>query len=137
MTDYLNRPDVRAALNIPTNIQAWSQCGAPIDYHYSYEGSVWIYPILKAYGYKLLHYSGDTDGAITTYGTRRWIKELNMPVSKPWRPWKTDGQISGYVIDYDNFQFVTVHGVGHMAPQWKRKDVTQMITNFIHNLPIA
>lgn len=26
LTEYVNRPDVRQALNIPDNIQAWSQC---------------------------------------------------------------------------------------------------------------
>jgi len=27
--------------------------------------------------------------------------------------------------------FATVHGVGHMAPQWAREPVTTMITNWI------
>jgi len=27
--------------------------------------------------------------------------------------------------------FVTVHGVGHMAPQWAREPVTTMINNWI------
>lgn len=72
----------------------------------------------------MLHYSGDTDGAVSTIGTRRWIKNLNMTITEEWREWNTDGVLSGYQIDYDNFKFVTVHGVGHMAPQWKRKDVT-------------
>lgn len=100
------------------------------------EGSVWIYPILKAYGYRLMHYSGDTDGAIPTLGTRKWINEFAWPVTNDWRPYTTDGQISGYLIDYDNFQFATVHGVGHMAPQWKRKDMTSLIMKYIHKEPI-
>jgi hypothetical protein len=29
--------------------------------------------------------------------------------------------------------FATVHGVGHMAPQWAREPVTTMITNWIQN----
>jgi len=49
----------------------------------------------------------------------------------------TNGQVSGYIIDYDNFQFATIHGVGHMAPQWKRQDVTQLVTAFTHEQPIA
>jgi len=41
------------------------------------EGSVWIYPILMNYNYRLMHYSGDTDGAVPTVGTRKWIAEQN------------------------------------------------------------
>lgn len=56
------------------------------------EGSFWIYPLLKANGYKILVYSGDTDGAVPTYGTQRWINDLNWKVKKDWSPWySTDG----------------------------------------------
>lgn len=137
-SDYLNRADVRQALNIPSWITSYEQCnnGMYITYQSFREGSVWIYPILKEYGYRLMHYSGDTDGAIPTLGTRKWISELGWDVTQDWRPWTTNGQISGYLIDYDNFQFATVHGVGHMAPQWKREDMTDLIMNFIHKQPI-
>lgn len=73
-----------------------------------------------------------------TYGTRKWIEKLNFTVKKPWAPWflGADNQVSGYFIRYDGMDFATVHGVGHMAPQWKRQDVTTLITNWIHDLPI-
>jgi serine carboxypeptidase-like clade 1 len=75
------------------------------------------------YGYKILFFSGDTDGAVPTYGTRRWLKMLNLDVKDAWRTWVTDDQVSGYIISYDGLDFATVHGVGHMAPQWSRKPV--------------
>jgi len=68
----------------------------------------------------MLHFSGDTDGAVPTYGTRRWIQDLDWEVLAKWRPWFTNGQVSGYVERYDGLDFTTVHGVGHMSPQWKR-----------------
>mmetsp|Transcript_25596 Transcript_25596/g.18093 ORF Transcript_25596/g.18093 Transcript_25596/m.18093 type:complete len:85 (+) Transcript_25596:794-1048(+) len=80
----------------------------------------------------MLKYSGDTDGAVPTYGTRQWINELNWPVTEAWRPWFTEGQVSGYVEKYDGLDFATVKGVGHMAPQWARQQVTTMITSWIH-----
>ena len=80
-----------------------------------------------------MFFSGDTDGAVPTSGSRKWIKDLNWDIVKPYTPWITDGQVSGYIEKYDGLDFVTVHGVGHMAPQWKRKPVTNMISAWIHN----
>ncbi len=79
-----------------------------------------------------MHFSGDTDGVVPTLGTRKWIESLNWPVTVPWQPWTTDGQLSGMVQQHDNFYFATVHGVGHAAPKWKRKDVHKMIIKFVH-----
>jgi serine carboxypeptidase-like clade 2 len=64
----------------------------------------------------MLFYSGDTDGAVTTYGSKQWIKDLDWAVTTPWRPWKTNEQVSGYVENFDGLDFVTIKGVGHMAP---------------------
>jgi len=135
MGDYLNRADVRAALNIPQSVQAWEGCTTNPQFYYPFtrEASIWIYTILQRYNYTLMHYSGDTDGVVPTIGTRRWIESLKWPVSSDWQAWTTDGQVSGYTITYaNNFYFTTVHGVGHMAPQWKRKDMQQMILKFFH-----
>lgn len=86
LSEYMNRPDVRKALNIPDRIQGWSQCSADAQtyYHYQLEGSEWIYKVLKNYGYKILFYSGDTDGAVPTLGSRRWITGLGWTVKQPW-----------------------------------------------------
>lgn len=80
-----------------------------------------------------MFYSGDTDGAVTTYGTRLWIKnDLKWPILEPFTPWYSDNQVAGYKEKYDGLEFITIHGVGHMAPQWRRKPVTDMITAWIH-----
>jgi serine carboxypeptidase-like clade 2 len=88
----------------------------------------------------MLHYSGDTDGAVTTYGTKRWIKNLNWAKKHNWRPWyttfATEGkQVSGYVEEYDGLTFATVKGVGHMAPQWARQPMQEFVTAFMHGEP--
>ena len=138
MSDYVNRADVRRALNIPDTLPAWEQCNSFVsdNYKLQYEGSMWIYKILKQYNYKILFFSGDTDGAVPTYGSRQWIDSLQMPVKEEWRQWITDDQVSGYIIRYEGLDFATIHGVGHMAPQWKRKEVTKLFTNWIHDEPI-
>jgi len=135
MTDYLNRADVRGALNIPQSVQAWEGCttNENFTYPFSVEASLWIYTILHRYNYTLMHYSGDTDGVVPTIGTRRWVNSLEWKVVKDWQPWTTDGLISGNFIEFiNNFYFVTIHGVGHMAPQWKKKDMQLMILKYFH-----
>jgi hypothetical protein len=32
----------------------------------------------------MLHYSGDTDGAVPTLGTKNWIKKIGFPLVKAW-----------------------------------------------------
>ena len=131
LTDYMNREDVREAFNIPSTTQTWEQCSSTLRYNVQDEASMWIYQVLRNQT-ELMFYSGDTDGAITTYGTKRWIKELGWPVTEAWTPWYTNGQVSGYKEQYDGLKFVTVKGVGHMAPQWARKPVTDMIMAHVH-----
>lgn len=134
VSDYFNREDVRKALHIPSSIQTWTGCATSQDFEYNLqkEGSVFIYPLLKANGIKILKFSGDTDGAVPTYGSERWIRDLGWDTVKDWHPWLIDNQVAGYNKFYDGLNFTTIHGVGHMAPQWKRKEVTQLVTGFIH-----
>lgn len=81
----------------------------------------------------MMHYSGDRDGAVPTYGTRGWVQSLNWERKQEWHPWTTLGQVSGFFERYDGLDFVTVKGVGHMSPQYARQDVQSMITAWIHN----
>lgn len=133
MTTYMNKPEVRAALNIPDKVQPYQGCVTNRDWKYNLqnEGSFWIYDLLKANDYKILVFSGDTDGAVPTYGTERWINDLHWDVEEEWNAWIRDGQVAGYKKKYDGLEFVTVHGVGHMAPQWAREEVTAMVNGFM------
>jgi len=82
VSTYLNRDDVREALHIHQYAPAWEQCSDKVGemYHYQNEGSLWIYKIMKENGIKMLHYSGDTDGAVPFQGTRKWIKSLDWKI---------------------------------------------------------
>ena len=90
LSDYMNREDVRKAFHVPTDVQTWEMCSSSLVYHEQHEASMWIYPILRNQ-YKLMFYSGDTDGAVATYGSKQWIKMLNWPITEAWRPWYTNG----------------------------------------------
>lgn len=94
---------------------------------------MWIYPIMKANGARMMFYSGDTDGAVPTFGSKRWIRELNWPIKEDWTAWYSDSQVAGFYERYEGLDFVTVKGVGHMCPQYARKQVTGMITDWMHH----
>ena len=119
LTDYMNRADVREAFNIPEGVQAWEECSYALDYHEQQEASIWIYHVLKNQ-MRIVFYSGDTDGAVPTAGSRMWLDDLGWERTEGYQPWYSNGQVAGYYDQYDGLDFVTVKGVGHMAPQWAR-----------------
>jgi carboxypeptidase C (cathepsin A) len=131
LSEYINSAEVRKALNIQGN-QHWDVCwDASHTYNFADKASQWIYPIMKEAGVRMVFYSGDTDGAVPTWGTKQWIHQLNWNTTEEWRPWTTDGQVTGYIEKYEGLDFVTVKGVGHMAPQWAPKAVSQFFTRWI------
>ncbi len=48
-----------------------------------------------------------------------------------WRPYFLDGQVAGYLEEYDGLMFTTVHGAGHMAPQFKPPQTYYMISQWV------
>jgi len=68
-----------------------------------------------------LVYSGDTDGAVPTAGTLAWLDIVNWDKTKDWYAFMVDGQVGGYVQEYDGLTLATVHGAGHMVPQFRRE----------------
>lgn len=117
LTDYINEPATRTSMHIPDSVQAYEQCSDSIGGNYTEqpEGSEWIYKVLRGAGIRMMHYSGDTDGAVPTYGTKRWIQTLNWPVIEEWRPWMTNGQVSGYTEEYEGLRFTTIKGLDSVS----------------------
>lgn len=80
----------------------------------------------------MLKFSGDTDGAVPTLGTLKWIEELNWAITKEWRPFFVNEQLAGYIEEREgDFTFLTVHGAGHMVPQDKREEAYHAIFNWV------
>lgn len=130
----MNNRTVMDALHIPQTVTQWEFCLEKGDLSYTRgrTGSIDIYPILRN-KYKILVYSGDTDGVVPTYGTKKWIENLGWPVSKQYKQFFVDGQVGGYSEERDNgnFVFATIHGAGHMAPQWRRSYTYEVINSFL------
>lgn len=95
-----------------------------------HEASEWIYKLLRG-KYRILFYSGDTDGAVPTHGTYQWMQTLGWDIIEKRRAYYVGGQVAGYVEQRDGLTFGTVHGCGHMAPQWKRPQTYHLIFQFI------
>jgi len=138
VTAYLEQESVAKALHVkmgtPGQKYVWGPSSVSGDLRPLYRHLV--------EKYRLMIYSGDTDGCIPEWGSEEWVSELGFNVTKPWRPWTsplTSGakpQRAGYVIDYTNgFKFVTIQGSGHMAPTYKPNFALTMITKFLKDEP--
>ena len=46
-------------------------------------------------------------------------------------------QLGGFVTSYDgDVHFATVHGAGHMSPQWRPEAVYYMLERFLRGVPL-
>lgn len=122
VADYLNRPEVQAAMhaNVTGTVRGpWKDCSDIVNYSradlLSSMLPVWR-ELLKS-DLSMLVYSGDVDAIVPVIGTRRWIQHLHLEVVEPWRPWiSSTGQVGGYVEVYEGLTFATVRNAGHMVP---------------------
>ena len=79
--DYFGRDDVKSALHIPSSYKPWDLCNSDPNWNYTplRIGSQWVWEGLKGQ-YRMLKFSGNTDGAVPTTGTRNWIDSMNRPI---------------------------------------------------------
>jgi len=146
---WLNKPAVQKALHIFDNITVWQPCNDLVgnNYNVSWDNaSYWAYPILIKNNYKILVYSGDTDGAVPTVGTIRWIKQLRtdlgLKTTKSWSPWTmntttvgnySSSQLKGFYEVYQGLTFVSVKGVGHLVPEWAGNEALHIFQYYLTN----
>jgi len=64
-------------------------CQGDIVYDRLEIGSQWVWESLKG-KYRMLKFSGDTDGAVPTTGTLNWVRSMNRPTLEKWRPYTID-----------------------------------------------
>ena len=132
---YMNDEATKAALKVPANY-GWSECSG-INYQQLPQASQWIYDKLKG-KYRMLHYSGTTDGVVPTVGTEGWMNDLGWKVVDERKPWMTEPKlIGGYTESREgNLDFLTIHGTGHMVPQWKRQPAYLSLSSWILDKPL-
>jgi pimeloyl-ACP methyl ester carboxylesterase len=145
LMEYFDRVDVRAALHIPEQdptIGPWVMCTSNIDYTRGKDGSIQKYKDLHG-KIRMMHFSGDVDGAVGTDGTQGWIDSLDWEITGDWAVWYYDDptlgkQDAGFVTEYvDDFTFIIVHGAGHMVPEDKPPQAIQMMYNWINQVDLS
>ena len=130
--DYLNSEAVKTALHIPASNPAWTECagGDAISYTMFQKASQWIWEELKG-KYRMMHYSGNIDAVVPTQGTLGWINALNRTVVEDWRQYSVEGQVGGWIKDFDGITFAEINGAGHMVPQDKPAVASYLIFNWL------
>lgn len=133
---WLNQVEVAKALHVNPNTKGMRYEKGPMEI------SGDLRPLYKRLiqKYRMLIYSGDTDGCVPEWGTEEWVRDLGFEVKKGWRSWSSqheDGQTvrAGYAIDYavNDFKLVTVQGAGHMIPTFKPHFALSLIEKFLKN----
>jgi hypothetical protein len=132
--EYLNRTDIMEILNIPKTVTKYIAC-RDINYHFNRSGSVWTYPLIKEYGYRIMVYSGDADEMVPTIGTWRWIEKLNWRRLSAQKEWRIDSKVVGYLHVFDGLDFLIFHGGSHLVPIWMKEESHIAIFAWINNAP--
>ena len=143
LTKYANRPDVRRALHVESCPNAWAICSSIIDYaddHVYASGMVPLYKVMSPH-YRIAVYNGDVDPGCSYVMNEACVTSVKVPVLNDWRTWFYEDaafgkQVGGWTTEYENdLHFVTIHGAGHMSPQWRPAQATHMFRQFLARKP--
>lgn len=134
---FFNKLEVMSALHINTQqVTKWELCTEKIKYTHG-DGSIHLYEELRVAGLRIVHFSGNTDAAVPTEGTRQWVYDTEYTVEVDWAPYYVSGnQVGGFGEIRDGITFVTAQGVGHMVPQWKPEVGFYIFEKFVKGEPL-
>ncbi|KAL4587898.1 hypothetical protein LXL04_000774 [Taraxacum kok-saghyz] len=122
---WLNNEAVRKAVHADPISEAgkWELCTSRLRYNSEAGSMIKYHKFITGWGYRALIFSGDHDLCVPYTGTEAWTQSLGYKVIDEWRSWKVDGQVAGYLREYDkNLTFLTVKGSGHTVPEYKPKE---------------
>jgi len=138
---YMNRADVRQALNIPSFLPHWTDCSDPVGQAYTevYPNQINQVNAIVNAGVRVLIYNGDVDSVCNHVSNIQFLAQLNRAVlgantdiNQPWYYRNEIPNTAGYVTRFaGGIDFVTIRGAGHFVPTDKPREALQMIYNFI------
>lgn len=132
---YLNRKDVQAAIHAEAPSMGWDECS-----NIQYSATDMITAMMPIYrdlialrrgSLNMLVFSGDDDAVCSTPESQIALWNSNFKVVNPWKQWKSEGQVAGFVVKFEGVTFATVHGAGHMVPTTRPHQALQMLSNYL------
>ncbi|PHU18849.1 Serine carboxypeptidase II-3 [Capsicum chinense] len=75
--------------------------------------------------------NGDMDAVVPVTDTRYAIKKLKLPVKTAWYPWYLQGEVGGYVEEYENLTLLTIRGAGHFVPTYQPNRALAFFSHFL------
>ncbi|XP_005110584.1 lysosomal protective protein [Aplysia californica] len=136
---YMNTPDVREALHIPSTLPDWDVC-SNLDYTPLYKTMKTFYKKLTVSGeFRVMVYNGDADMMCNYLGDEWFVDSLGLGrvgYRKRWLYTAADGtqQAGGFRQDYkSNVRYLTVLGAGHMVPTDRPRQALEMFVSYIKN----
>jgi cathepsin A (carboxypeptidase C)/serine carboxypeptidase-like clade 2 len=144
---YLSRADVQEAIHA-RRVETWNDCGIlntgngtasrEFTYDFNYESRIPYYKDWVAQGgLDILVYSGDADYILNHMSTENWLSALELPVKRDFVTWTgSDGQVAGYLTEFEGLRFVTVKGAGHMVPKDRPGHALDLFQAFLTGTPI-
>jgi len=142
-TIYLARPEVKQALHVTASPHAWQICSDIVRYEDDgvfADGMVPLYKQMSPH-YRVVVYNGDVDPGCNFVMNEACVTSIGKKVKNDWRTWYyTDAtfgrQVGGYTTEYEgDLNFITIHGAGHMSPQWKPSPAHTMLARFLRHEP--
>lgn len=147
MTRYLQRTEVRSALNLDREkTSGWTECNNKVTSNLQMTNpgtpSIQFLPHLIESGVKVLLFSGDQDLICNHLGTEQMIHNMKWNggtgfetapgVWAPRRDWTFEGDAAGYYQQARNLTYVLFYNASHMVPfDWPRR-TRDMADRFIN-----
>jgi serine carboxypeptidase-like clade 1 len=145
---YLNQPEVWAALHVQDPGFCWSVCGSTKGW--SYESTrtnlpANTYPELVG-DMRVVIFNGDWDACVPYTDGQAWTEGMGFKAEKPWHAWTytstmgNENQVAGYATKYDvagqgsgegSFEFITIRGGRHEAPETAPGQVMEMLNRLL------
>ncbi|MED6189185.1 Serine carboxypeptidase-like 32 [Stylosanthes scabra] len=117
------------------NLKNWSICNDDIYNSWNWNKSkasvIPIYRKLISGGLRIWVYSGDTDGRVPVLSTRYSLSILGLGITKQWRPWYHEKEVSGWYQEYEGLTFATFRGAGHAVPCFKPSNSLAFFSSFL------
>ena len=107
-----------------------------------YDSMLALHQAMAKYKPRVLVYNGDVDPGCNYLWAEASVEKFGRAVTSAWRPWTYDDslvgtQLGGAVTEYEgDVYFATVHGAGHMSPQWRPEAAFNMLQRFLGGKPL-